>query len=98
MKSTEGSGGSRGDASASEQRLACRAVTRVAVVGHVEWVEFVRIDHFPTRGAIAHARDASIRAAGGGVVAAVVLARLGAKVDFFCALGDDANGAAAASE
>jgi ribokinase len=31
-------------------------------------------------------------------VAAVVLARLGAEVDFFCALGDDANGAAAAGE
>ena len=73
-------------------------MTKVAVVGHVEWVEFVRIDRFPARGAIAHARDAFVRAAGGGVVAAVVLARLGAEVDFFCALGDDADGAAASSE
>jgi ribokinase len=67
-------------------------------VGHVEWVEFVRVAHFPARGAITHARDAFTRAAGGGAVAAVVLAELGAEVDFFCALGRDANGEAAAAE
>jgi ribokinase len=38
------------------------------------------------------------RAGGGGVVAAVTLARLGAEVDFFCALGRDHNGDAAAAE
>jgi ribokinase len=73
-------------------------VTRVAVVGHVEWVEFVHVPRFPERGAITHARDAFERAAGGGAVAAVVLAELGAEVDFFCALGRDANGKAAASQ
>ncbi|MGO9819179.1 MAG: PfkB family carbohydrate kinase [Solirubrobacteraceae bacterium] len=73
-------------------------MTRVAVVGHVEWVEFVRVPRFPERGAITHARDSFQRAAGGGAVAAVVLAELGADVDFFCALGRDANGEAAAAQ
>jgi ribokinase len=73
-------------------------VTRVAVVGHVEWVEFVRVPRFPAPGAITHARDTFERAAGGGAVAAVVLAELGAEVDFFCALGRDANGQAAAAQ
>jgi ribokinase len=70
----------------------------VAVVGHVEWVEFVRMRGYPERGAVTHAVDAFIHAGGGGVVAAAVLAELGAEVDFFCALGRDANGEAAAAE
>jgi ribokinase len=71
---------------------------RVAVVGHVEWVDFVELERFPARGEILHARSAFTRAAGGGGVAAVVLAELGAEVDFFCALGDDADGHAAAEQ
>jgi ribokinase len=75
-----------------------RAVTRVAVVGHVEWVDFVRVDQFPARGEVRHAQRAFARAAGGGAVAAAMLAELGARVDFFCALGRDDNGEAAAAE
>ena len=67
-------------------------MTRVAVVGHVEWVEFVLVDRFPRRGAVEQARDAFIHAAGGAVVAAATLAELGAEVDFFCALGADRTG------
>jgi ribokinase len=67
-------------------------MTRVAVVGHVEWVDFVPVERFPRPGEIVHARDAFARAAGGGGVVAVVLARLGAEVDFYCALGEDALG------
>jgi ribokinase len=70
----------------------------VAVVGHVEWVDFIGVDRYPARGQVVAARDASTRAGGGGVVAAVVLAGLGAQVDFFCALGRDANGEAAAAQ
>jgi ribokinase len=70
----------------------------VAVVGHVEWVEFIRVGAFPVRGSVAAAEEASARAAGGGVVVADVLADLGAEVDFFCALGRDANGEAAAGQ
>ncbi|MDQ6836330.1 MAG: PfkB family carbohydrate kinase, partial [Actinomycetota bacterium] len=73
-------------------------MTRVAVVGHVEWVEFVRVERFPPPGAVTHALDAFIHAGGGAVVAAVVLAQLGADVDFFCALGRDAAGQAAAEQ
>jgi ribokinase len=73
-------------------------VVRVAVVGHVEWVDFVELERFPVRGEIVHARSAFTRAAGGGGVAAVVLAELGAEVDFFCALGRDADGQAAAEQ
>jgi len=73
-------------------------VTCVAVVGHVEWVDFVRVAHFPARGEVEHAERAFAHAGGGGVVAAVTLAELGAQVDFFCALGRDDNGEAAAAE
>jgi ribokinase len=68
---------------------------RLAVVGHVEWVDFVSVTRMPREGEVIHAEGAFARAAGGGGVAAVVLAELGAEVDFFCALGDDALGRAA---
>ena len=73
-------------------------MTRVAVIGHVEFVKFVRLASFPARGAVTRADDSFTRAGGGGVVAAVVLAEHGAEVDFYCALGRDANGEAAAAE
>jgi ribokinase len=71
---------------------------RVAVVGHVEWVDFVSLEHFPHEGEVAHATEAFSRAAGGGSVVAAVLAELGAEVDFFTALGRDAHGEAAADQ
>jgi len=49
---------------------------RLAVVGHVEWIEFVRVDHVPARGEIVHAGETWAEVAGGGAVAAVQLARL----------------------
>ena len=73
-------------------------VTRVAVLGHVEWVDFVGVDRYPARGEVVDARRDSVGAGGGGAVAAAVLADHGAEVDFFCALGRDANGEAAAAE
>jgi ribokinase len=71
---------------------------RVAVVGHVEWVDFLALPRLPQAGDIVRAREAFARAAGGGGVVAAVLADLGDEVDFFCALGDDANGHAAADQ
>ena len=68
------------------------------MVGHVEWVDFVRVRRYPARGELSHAAGAFVHASGGGVVAAAVLAELGADVDFFCALGRDQNGRAAARE
>jgi ribokinase len=73
-------------------------MTRIAVVGHVEWVDFVGIQRFPSPGEILHAQTAFARAAGGGGVVSVVLAEMGAEVDFYCALGADALGRAAEAE
>ncbi len=73
-------------------------MTRVAVVGHVEWVEFIAVPELPRAGQVLHANESFTRAAGGGGVAAVVLAELGAEVDFFCALGRDEAGEAAAAQ
>ncbi len=70
----------------------------MAVVGHVEWVQFIPVERFPRPGEVIHATAAFTRAAGGGGVVAGVLARLGAQVDFFCALGDDEAGRAAAAQ
>jgi ribokinase len=62
---------------------------RVAAVGHVEWIEFVRGDHVPAAGEIVHAHDSFEEPAGGGAVAAVQLARLAGSATFLTALGDD---------
>ncbi len=62
---------------------------RVAAVGHVEWIEFVRGDHVPAAGEIVHADDSFEEPAGGGAVAAVQLARLAGGATFLTALGDD---------
>jgi ribokinase len=73
-------------------------MTRVAVVGHIEWVDFVPVDRFPLRGSVVHAQGSFTRAAGGGGVAAGALAELGATVEFFTALGHDAAGEAAVAQ
>ena len=64
-------------------------MTRVAVVGHVEWMEFARVPHLPAPGHIVHATESWEEAGGGGAVAAVQLAKLGGGADFFTALGSD---------
>ena len=71
---------------------------RVAVVGHVEWVDFVRVERLPAPGEIVHAIDAWAEPAGGGGVAAVVLAALAGECTLFTALGDDALGRRSAAE
>lgn len=71
---------------------------RVAVVGHVEWVQFARVERVPRAGEIVHAHDSWELAAGGGAVAAVQLARLAGGADLFTALGDDELGHRAAAE
>jgi ribokinase len=62
---------------------------RVAVVGHVEWVEFVHADHVPAAGEIVHATNTFEEPAGGGAVAAVQLARMAGGATLITALGDD---------
>src|SRR5579872_2320204 len=73
-------------------------MTRVGVVGHVEWVDFVSVPHLPVHGKILHADSAFARAGGGGAVAASMLAELGAEVDFYCALGRDHEGEATVAQ
>ena len=73
-------------------------MTNIGVVGHVEWVDFVSVPHLPVHGEILHATSAFARAGGGGAVAASVLADLGADVDFYCALGRDAEGRATVAQ
>jgi ribokinase len=73
-------------------------MTRVAVIGHVEWVDFIPVDRFPVPGQVVHAEGAFSRAGGGGGVVSTVLAELDAEIDFFCALGRDAHGEAAVDQ
>jgi ribokinase len=67
-------------------------VTSVAVVGHVEWIEMVRVDHVPRAGEIVHGRERLEFPGGGGAVVAVQLARLAGGCVLFTALGDDDAG------
>ncbi len=71
---------------------------RVAVVGHVEWLELAKVPHVPAAGEIVHAMPELAVAAGGGAVAAVQLARWGAECVLFTALGDDTLGERARAE
>lgn len=65
---------------------------RTAVLGHVEWVDFLRVDRVPKSGAIVNASEAWEEPAGGGGVAAVRLAALSGDCVLFTALGDDERG------
>lgn len=64
----------------------------MAVVGHVEWVQFARVPHVPRAGEVVHARAPFEEPAGGGAVAAVQLARLAGEALLITALGDDEFG------
>jgi ribokinase len=70
----------------------------IAVVGHVEWVDFAVVGHVPGSGEIVGARDEFALAAGGGAVAAVQVGRLAGGCDFLTAVGADERGRAAAAE
>lgn len=71
---------------------------RVAVVGHVEWVDFMRLPAVPKAGEIVQGTFLLGVPAGGGGVAAVALARFGAQSLFYTAFGDDALGHRAAED
>ena len=71
---------------------------RAAVVGHVELIEFLPVEHVPRAGEIVSAEKSWIEAAGGGSVAAVQLAQLADSVLFFTALAADEPGRAAKAE
>ena len=64
-----------------------------AVVGHIEWVNFLKVDHLPKPGVISHSKKSIDYPAGGGAVIAKTLADLtNKKVHFFTSLGNDYYG------
>jgi ribokinase len=63
--------------------------SRFAVVGHVEWLDFLRVPRVPLPGEIVQATESWSEAAGGGAVAAVQLAKLAGAATFFTAFGND---------
>ena len=62
---------------------------KVAVVGHVEWIRFARVDHAPAPGEIVHSTEEWEQAGGGGAVAAIQLSLLADEAHLFTVLGDD---------
>ncbi|MEX2588420.1 MAG: PfkB family carbohydrate kinase [Actinomycetota bacterium] len=62
---------------------------KTAVLGHVEWLDFVRVPHLPRSGEILHATEFWSDPAGGGAVAAVQLAKLAGSAVFLTAVGGD---------
>jgi len=60
-----------------------------AVIGHVEWVHFLRVPELPLPGQILRAQASWASPAGGGAMAALEMARQGAAVRFYTAFGDD---------
>jgi ribokinase len=65
---------------------------RVAVVGHIEWIRFARVDHAPAPGEIVHSTEDWEQVGGGGGVAAIQLALLVGEATLFTAVGDDELG------
>ena len=68
---------------------------RAAVVGHIEWVTFMKVDRVPVPGEIVHAHEWWEEPGGGGAGAAAQMAKLAGGADFFTAVGDDEVGSRA---
>ena len=66
---------------------------KLAVIGHIEWVTFLKVEQLPLAGEISHAKDSFEEAAGGAAVTAVQMARLiNGPVDLITSLGKDTYG------
>ncbi len=66
---------------------------KLAVIGHIEWITFLKVDQLPLAGEISHAKECFEEAAGGAAVAAVQMARLiNEPVDLITSLGKDYYG------
>ena len=63
------------------------SAVRAAVVGHVEWIEFVPVERVPRAGEIVGATESWQQAGGGGSVAAIQLSLLADSVLFLTVLG-----------
>ena len=71
---------------------------RAAVLGHVEWVEAVRVDRVPRSGEVVHGIDWWQGPGGAGAGAAVQLQKLTGDAIFYTAVGDDDLGLRARRE
>jgi len=64
-----------------------------AVIGHVEWINFLKVDQLPKPGIISHSNKSLEYPAGGGSIIAKKLAELSLnQIHFFTALGNDEYG------
>jgi len=64
-----------------------------AVVGHVEWMNFLKVDQLPQPGVISHSEKSLEYPAGGGSIIAKTLSELTLnQIHFFTALGNDDYG------
>jgi len=64
-----------------------------AVIGHVEWMNFLNVDQLPKPGVISHSKKSLEYPAGGGSIIAKTLSELTLnKIHFFTALGNDDYG------
>tara|TARA_B100000989_G_scaffold249443_1_gene197050 strand:- start:350 stop:1216 length:867 start_codon:yes stop_codon:yes gene_type:complete len=64
-----------------------------AVVGHVEWINFLKVDQMPKPGVISHTEKSLEFPAGGGSIIAKTLSELTVnQIHFFTALGNDDYG------
>ena len=73
-------------------------MTSVAVVGHVEWVEFATVARVPVAGEIVHASETFALPGGSGASVAVGLSKLAGTAAFLTAAGGDRLGDAAADK
>ena len=64
-----------------------------AVIGHVEWINFLKVDSLPKAGLISHAKSSfEMPAGGGGVIAKTLREITHGDVHFFTSLGNDFYG------
>tara|TARA_A100001234_G_scaffold185488_1_gene169327 strand:- start:162 stop:1016 length:855 start_codon:yes stop_codon:yes gene_type:complete len=64
-----------------------------AVIGHVEWINFLKVDQLPIPGVISHSKMSHEYPAGGGPIIAKTLSELTLnQIHFFTALGNDDYG------
>jgi ribokinase len=64
----------------------------LAVVGHVEWAEVLRVERLPGPGGWVEATDLRVEIAGAGAAASQQLAKLAGSAAFFTVLADDERG------
>ena len=64
-----------------------------AVVGHIEWINFLKVDQLPKQGVISHSEKSLEYPAGGGSIISKILSDLTLnQIHFFTSLGNDDYG------